>query len=638
MNDQTDKAATLWKNNLDALNRRFPMLGKLLAQPGLREQVCTLRAKDGSIAYGICKDSKIIPITNPVDPLAKINAQLAQWNDKLQDFTRPVLILGVHPGLEVLHLFNLRKQAAGSPCDQPIWLCIDSIPAFCGFLKTYDATALLNAPRVELFAKEEIPARVAWLRDNPQFPYLFSMISLSPPKLQQAVLAPLAKLIQERSKQIQTLQKENDAFYDTVTDEELAQTLSGKGGRKPRLLAPTCPWSTVIQYSIRDTVTAFEAAGWDVQVLNSPAMLTPHYTIKSIHEFKPDLFLYVNHLRTEVTGVIPDNLFMISWIQDPLPSVNNKEAAEKWNRMTVQRKRDLIIGYTEQLKPYGYRSSRLQPQNMQINTRIFRPRKLSAKQRSNYECDVCFTSNNGLPVETIVRRRIAPSLAEEGFSETMLMELSEILQAHYRAGKTCTTYSRLIDTLKSHTDFFARWSALEWARRERVSELLFWRLNDSLYRYTVLEWLADRDIQLHLYGTDWAANPQFAPYAKGHIKHGKELSLAYQTARLSLHLNAMEREHQRPLEIIAAGGTLLTRCSNPANRRTEACRAALRKLYTGSDDLTEPEYADVADCMLRKLSKNPNLSFDEFFDGFDWTADASQYIEFTTQEDLYKLL
>ncbi len=630
-----------WNVNVGVLQSRFPRVAELVQRSGLQGNVCSFAAKDGAPAYGIRRDGKIQPVTNPVNPLTKINEQLKQWADKLQDFTRPVLILGVHPGMEILHVFNLRENASSVLCKQPLWICVDSLPAFVGFLNTYDAEALLSSPRVELFVKEDMPARVDWLRANPQFPYLFSMVSVSPPPVQQAVLAPLAQLIQERSALVKKYQEENDAYYADITDEQLAENLSGQAGRKPRLLVPTCPWSSVIQYSIRDTVSAFKRAGWETMVLDSPAMLTPHYAMESINQFKPDLFLYINHLRQEVAGVVPENLMMVSWIQDPLPHVNNVDAAKKWNEITTPRKRDLIVGYTGQLKPYGYNEERLHPLSMIVDTEIFKPRELTPEQIEKYGCDVMFASNSGMPTERRVKENLVPMFEDVGWDEATLMEFHDKLWDYYRAGNTITSYQQLINFLQ-----------LDATPEETRVQNLFWRLNDTIYRHVVIEWLDEyaqenSDFKLHLYGKGWEEHPRFAKYAKGELAHGEELSVAYQAAKQCLHLNAVEGEHQRVLEIFATGGRLLLR--NPImSKEQQLVDHHTRHIFDSIDNrsglVMTPGLSDFVfillepqgvSCMTEQtdapLTERLN---DLFFKKLSWLDDSWDDCRFSSAQDL----
>jgi hypothetical protein len=373
-------------------------------------------------------------------------------------------------------------------------------------------------------------------------------------------MTPLVELIQERDAATEQYHQENEQYYRALSDEHLAENIAGRAGRRPRLLVPSCSWSTVIQYSVRDTCNAFQKAGWDTLIIDGPAMLTPYHLIRTIHDFKPDLFLYIDHLRQEIADLVPDDLLVVSWVQDSMPAINNHAAAALWNEKSAGRNRDLIVGYTDQLRPYGYREDRLAPLNMIVDTAIFRPRELTPEQIEQYGCDVCFASNCGLPTDRLVREKLVDLFATHGISEMQLMEFHDQLWEHYRSGGTITQYQQLIEFLE-----------LNLTPQSEVVQLLFWRLNDIIYRHVVIEWLDEyaqehTGFRLHLYGKGWERHPRFAKYARGELAHGGELSIAFQAARFCLHLNAGEGTHQRIEESIASGGRLLIRL----NAKTEA--------------------------------------------------------------------
>jgi hypothetical protein len=566
-----------FEENIGVLRERFPALAERALQPGLKEQVSVLQAQDGLPTYAFRKEGKLHPLTDPGNPQERINQELARWHDKITDFSRPILVAGLHPGEEVLRLFQYREQAAGKECEQPLWICVDSMLTFCGFLQAYDARALIVSERVEIFWHEDVPAKVAWLRQQPEFSYIFSMVSLSPPQTQLTVFKPFLELVREREDEMVRFQQENRAYYDALTDEQLADVLSGRAGRAPRLLVPSCPWSTVIQYSIRDTCRAFQAAGWETEIVDGPTVLTSHCVMESINRFKPDVFLYVSHLRTEAPGVIPDNLMMVSWVQDPLPTINSVEAAHRWNLKAAVRGRDLLTGYTDQLRPFGYLEDRLVPLNMIVDSELFRPRTLTAGQKEKYGCDVCFASNAGLPTDRVVRERLVSLLKPYGCSEPLLMQIHDQLWTHYRSGETITRYEQLKAFALRIPEFEPLFNTLDKVRQDALVELLFWRLNDLIYRHTVLEWLDDYaskhpGFRLNLYGNDWDQHPRFSKYARSTIEHGEELSIAYQAARYGLHLNAIEQSHQRMGEITASGGHILGRVHPVHQQQLEACR------------------------------------------------------------------
>lgn len=299
-------------------------------------------------------------------------------------------------------------------------------------------------------------------------------------------------------------------------------------------------------------------------------------------------------------------------------------------------KRDLIIGYTGQLRPYGYLEDRLVETPMIVNPRLFRPRELTDEQKARYGCDVMFASRSGQPTEERI-----DELHQEfndakhlNCPRSVLQSVHDHLWTEYRAERTFTSYQRLREELVQLPDFRDWLLSLSPDDQDYAMQRIFWRLNDVIYRQIVIHWLVDYaeernqaakppetgvaqrtdhrspshdphvtassttstfDVQrsafdvppsltsstasstapcslppasppfrLYLYGEGWDKHPRFAPYYKGVLQHGEELSIAYQAAKWCLHLNAMEGGHQRALEIVASGARPLLRRSRSA--------------------------------------------------------------------------
>lgn len=599
-------------NNLDVMRVRYPALaGRLEAFSGPGE-VCVFAARDGGVAYGLRCNGRVVPLTDPDAPIARMREQLERNAAPLGNLEKPVLIVGLYPGEELLCVFDIAARQPEPHARQAIYVCVDSVPCLRAFLETYDASEVIASPRVRFFWHEDAPALVDELRAHPERPHTFTLISGSPNGTLDRVMPPFVALTRERKAETNRLQAENDAYYDGLGDNVLETMIrpDSRGtrnavARNPRLLMPTCSWSTVTQYSARDTAAAFRALGWEVRHLNMEAQLTPYFMAKEINDFKPDVFLFINHLRTEALPAYPRNMMFITWIQDTIPHVHRKTTAEAWNKMAISPgKRDLLIGYTKQLEKYGYRKDRLVDMPMIVNPEVFKPRVLTEEQKSRYGCDICFASNISKTTDQIVRTVLVPEFAalqpefiESGsggsapMNELLLMRIHDHLWTQYRAEKTFTTYLSLEEELQKLDGFPCAFGSLCEDDREHVIQSIYWKLNDAIYRQVVLEWLDEMVsetslhslsrpgsslFRLYLYGNGWDRHPRFAKYHKGTLKHGEELSVAYQAANYCLHLNSMEGSHQRSSEILACGGRLLTRASAPP--ALSALASALRKI------------------------------------------------------------
>jgi len=595
------------KANLAVLGRRYPNLLQRIEASELAESVQVIRANDGGVAYTVDTPAGRQFLTDPVAPTKKIQTQLDSFSSHLQNPTQPVLIVGLYPGNELLFVFDLVDKITTPHCSQPIWVCLDSILCLKGFLMAWDARKVLDSDRVNLFWHTEIPAKISFLREHQEFPHTFILLSGAPDTILNSLLPPFAQLVVERDEAARSMSQANDLYYDSLSDEVLAKTIAGQGGRKPRLMMPTCSWSTFVQYSTRDTGTAFEELGWDVRILKMDAMLTPYCLINAIQEFKPDVFLFIDHMRYEAEQVYPRNMMFITWIQDEMPNLQSKAAGEKMAEYAMRNRRDLVVGYVDHLDTkYGYPQNRLVPLNIGANPRVFHPVALASADKAKYGCDLAFMSNVSMPSEQVMEEKILPAVKPIGISRTTCLQIHDDLWKFYRGGDTLTDRSKFLEWLMKYPEFSDLWGKLQTGdsiqesgdnsqkirirtehrtpntqTQDNLLRLFYWRLNDTIYRHIVLEWADELGADLHLYGMGWESNPRFRKYSCGLLQHGQELNVAYQAANHCLHLNITHGMHQRLWEITAAGGRPLVRTPWPSDDGNLVFDAAMRRFVAG---------------------------------------------------------
>ena len=185
---------------------------------------------------------------------------------------------------------------------------------------------------------------------------------------------------------------------------------------------PTVSWSTFVQHSARDTAAAFEEMGWEVRVLKMDAMLTPYYLVKAINEFKPDVFLFIDHMRYEAEEIYPRNMMFLTWIQDDMPNLQCSRAGEKLAEYAASGRRDLVVGYIQGLEEnYGFPKDRLVPLLIPANPRIFHPVELTEADRAKYGCDLAFMTNTSMSSEQVIEQKIIPQVESLGISRAAYM-------------------------------------------------------------------------------------------------------------------------------------------------------------------------------------------------------------------------
>ncbi len=325
-----------YPTNLSLLQSRFPRLAAMLA--GLDpETVGVADAQDGGICYAMRNASgQWGPISSPTNPIELATKSIRLMENRLFGGLCPAVVVGLAPGYVLDTVFrHFESRLAHHEPFRPIYVIVDSLPCLAAWMKATDRSAIISRQEVLFYWKDDVRELVRLCQENEQRSHLFIPVSELPENVVNHLIEPLAALYVRREKETAEMRKENDAYYDAISDEQLAQIISGSAGRKPRLLMPTHTSSTVVQYSTRDTCTAFEKIGWETRILKMDLDLPPWRMVKTIHDFKPDLLIFIIHLRNEDENVklYPDNLMFITWVQDAVPLINRRDTAQKWTEM-----------------------------------------------------------------------------------------------------------------------------------------------------------------------------------------------------------------------------------------------------------------------------------------------------------------
>lgn len=621
-------------SNLKALAERYPSLAERLCSVNLN-QVQTTKAQDGGICY-VKKgaDNKWHALSNSTDPIKKAQTAVTELEDRIGNGIAPAVVIGLNPGytLEILYK-HFKDNYYDKYIPRRIYVIIDSLECLYGWLRDKDRSDILNQPEIEFYWHQEVKRIVRQCKRDEQRSHLFIPVSTLPERVSMKLIEPLAEFFISRQEEEEKLYEENCEYYKSQSDKELDKILAGEANRKPRLLIPSHASSTVVQYSVRDTAAMFEKEGWEVRIMHMKTDLSRWRINKNINEFKPDIYLLVNHLRTEDTTFYPPEMMFITWVQDTVSYINNSENAKAWNKHVKSKKkrRDLIIGYVGQVKEYGYQEDRLSECPMIVNQDIFKPRELTPEEKAKYECDICFASNRSKETSLIVKDDLAPKLEEYGFTEYILMSVHDHLWKYYRDEKTCVGYVQLEDKIIELPEVCSLVEKLtNKDDHDFVIQRIYWELNDVIYRHVVLEWIDEMgDKKLHLYGRGWEDHPRFAKHAKGILNHGEQISKAYNGAGRCLHLNSMEGEHQRIIEIISSNGKLLTKKNDNAQKIPTLLLQYLSLMFSADVELNLSK--DARECVQRWL-----LDFCKFQSNKKFITSLSQLCEYTI-EVLFKL-
>ena len=574
-----------YTKNLSLLQERFPSLAEEIKE--FSESSIGLGASsDGGYFYAkSTAEGQWLALTNNKNPIECAQRSVFAYTDALEQSEQPAVIVGLYPGfeLEIVSKYFEQRQELNNVFRR-IYVIIDSLDCLVGWLKGTDRTQILENSAIEFYSANKVDHITGLCEKDYHRSHNFLPMSSLPEIKVNKIISPLAELFLKRQSDAEKFIELNEQYYNQLDDQTLAKIISGKGKRKPRLLMPTHKASSVVQYSTRDICQAFEEMGWEVKILACERSCTKWLMSKTINEFKPDLFIFINHLRSESPDRYPKNMMFISWIQDSLDSINKYEVASYWNELTKDNNKDLLIGYTGQIKKYGYDESKLVKNLMHVNANIFKKYELSEEEKERFECDIMFASNCGDPTEYIVEKRIFTQFENYKFSLESLMDLHNHLWKLYRDDKTCTSYELLEFEMSKVKQFWDTYTTLNEDQKDLVLQTIFWRLNDIIYRYVVIDKIiSNGKYRLHLYGKRWCHHPVYKEYSKGNLEHGAELSKGYQAAKWALQLNSREIEHQRLFEIQYSSGNALCRESQciTTNPKIEEL-LQFKELFNGS--------------------------------------------------------
>ena len=577
---------------------RFPSLTSRLKEvpDGLIQSAST---EDGSYCYvKQLENGQWQTLSLTERPLDAASKAISSAEARLTAGLGPVVVVGLNPGyvLDIIYQ-HFEKEHYQKHIPRRIYVIIDSIECLYGWLQKTDRREILKHDEIEFYWHEDVEEIVELCQADETRSHLFMPISTYPEPKTSARMEPLARFFITRQEQEKKLFRQNRKYYDSISDDELNKIMSGQGSRKPRMLIPSHCSSTVVQYSVRDTAASFQKEGWEVRIMHMKTDLSRWRVNKNINDFKPDVYLLVNHLRTENLHFYPDNMMFVTWVQDTVSCINNSEVAKQWNEHVngKEKQRDRVIGYVNQIKSYGYREDRLEECPMIVNQEIFNPSDLTPEEVKKYSCDVCFASNRSMPT-ALVARELSEKLGKFGFDENLMKQIHDQLWEYYRAEHSCTSYGELetkICQIPQVNTIFKRLIIKN--DHDFVIQRLFWELNDIIYRHVILEWIDEvGDVKLHLYGRGWEAHPRFGKYARGVLEHGTELSKAYQAAMYCLHLNSMEAEHQRLWEILSCDAQPLSRKNETKELLSPALQKSFLKIISDSEaPLTTDEYDEL---------------------------------------------
>jgi len=439
---------------------------------------------------------------------------------------------------------------------------------------SHDMRPLLESKRVLLFVGEDASETLAnYLKSHRQAIYPTHFVSLWYPDEHPATHG-CVKIINDSttkvSQKVDELQKSIRSHYDRIEDNEWCNIY--QSGKRPlRVLGCTSRFTSFLQYCMRDLLAGFKEMGHETLMHieeSDISRATLLDLLTTVDEFKPDLIIYIDHLRGEYP-YLPKNVPFVNWIQDMLPSIirPNLPALGKY---------DFTFSFSKTWKndlgrTAFYHSHPIYFLPVGINTNTYRPLENVKKS-----IDVLYVSHIVDPTLTLQPLRdmsveFIPNEQESDLLENNVLSLEQLILCYLFMIKVLD--NTLMDDLENYSPTslasrraFAK-RTLDRAQIPQTDELVSYfsvakRVNHDLHRAFKARPIApllSSGVNIRVYGNNWEKYPEFESVASGPAKNGDELNELSNMARICLNNSPGTSLHMRAVEIMGSKSFMLSR-------------------------------------------------------------------------------
>jgi hypothetical protein len=545
--------------NLAALEQRRPAVYDLLVALPAQQQYSIGATAGGRPTVNFCRpDGSMVSLSGGPDPLAAVAAALPRLYQQTPG-GEGIGLCGLGDGY-LLQLLAQHPPALFMDKRQPVFLIEPEPQVLLQCLMIHDlagAAGPIEDARFHWFVGPDWDAAMQrTLLDDPFLPC--PSVTVGQGFDTEAIQAGLGTIVQRLAQRDARFTDEIDRHYTGLAPADFAARFRSPG-RPPRVLLLTTRFSTVLQYSTRDTAAAFERLGWQARVVIEPS--THHRVLRSsiaaaLAEFKPDLVFQIDHLRHEHQGLFPGALPFACWIQDHLPHLASREVGRQVGPL------DFVL--TDATATYVGKFSYPARQCIPLPKLVVRT-EAAALDDAEPADDIVFVSNASGSSETMIAEAVS-RYARNPHTHGLITRCCGAMVEAYGRGESLPTYSDVCAVLRRTLDTLGL--SLPTEGFDALARWLTHPFNDALYRQQALRWAAEvarnQGRTLALYGRGWEKHPEFAPYTRGAVEYGEPLRRLTRRSRINLQIVPYLCLHQRLLDGLMAGGFFLIR-THPAD-------------------------------------------------------------------------
>lgn len=345
----------------------------------------------------------------------------------------------------------------------------------------------------------------------------------------QIIIGDIASEIERKT--IENIDKAKK-YYDAQSDVWIKNN-----NCKVKILFITCRFTTVLQYHIRDSMEAARRLGCETKLLIEPDgihRISEAYMLSCITDFQPDIIFCIDHFRYEYSN-IPDKVVWVTWIQDHLPYILDRETPLKL------KERDFVMNHFitwDRIKSIGYPDSRTMDAPVVANETVYKPYNLTEEEENRYGADICM---------------VCHASDAEDYIEELLCALNNTADDEVRAIVKQLLYDYCNLVRKEEIIFYTKEEMYNFINEYTkkfynlilneqfvsfLAENTYIDLNQRVYRQAIADWLIEAGYKnIKLWGNGWLKNPKYQPYAMGAAENGEVLSKILQSTKIVLGNN-----------------------------------------------------------------------------------------------------
>ncbi|MFG0330925.1 MAG: hypothetical protein ACF8PN_13635 [Phycisphaerales bacterium] len=590
------------RRNLEALHTRAKEIGDAWDEITANaerwiERTLVLRDVSGTTIAATLDDDDRIDLETLASRLRPLGAAPPVRDSASLRFPPPLLFLGAWPWTTI----EIARQSDGDRFNgyRPrIDVVEPKTAAFFGSIVACDMVDAIDDDRIRLWIGADAPSRlIDHLIDDPDAPLPERVLELNGDESTQ-LFAQWSDIERSRSEYEDRLRRHAAEIYSKRDTDWWRRRFdhAGRDGSEPlRVLVPVSRYSTYIRQAGRQLAAAFERIGCEARVLSerdASSTVSPSRYLETLCDWTPDLVVQIDHLRHEMSSLIPDEVEIpfVCWAQDKLRNIFNEDSGRRVHRMEFV----VGIGTRELVTRYGYPADQVAPALNVTDPSVFSNARVDESELERFHSDIAWVTNHSTPPDALepeLRARFNLSEQDESIFENVSNRIRQI----FESGVEPTLYlSRRELLTNAAPELMTQYSR---DALEQVYQYFATPLFDRWYRHQTLDWLVEyaerTGATLRLYGAGWENWPTTASYAAGSIEPGRELRLAYQAAKVHIHASAFGSLHQRVFDGFAAGGFVLCRMTQNDRLSTLWKIAARDAARIGVDRLRTSESREL---------------------------------------------